>query len=164
MSTSRSGRGREVVAWLFRDPRRLGFAVFGAVVAGLVGLFALSSLAPAARPGQIEEGARKTCFGTVSGFAGEFFDTTRSGWVERAQAWVAPNARQQVAAVDPALVPSGPVRVLTVSDDTASCDARVEVTPPGYAPVLVDVVAQRGGIGDAPEWVVTEWTPAGGSS
>lgn len=161
MSTSRR---REVVAWLFRDPRRLGIAVVGVVVAGLVGLFALSALAPAPRTGQVEAGARKTCAGVVAGFAAEFFDTTRPGWVERAQAWVAPNVRGQVAAVDPALVPSGPVRVLTVADDTASCDARVEVAPPGYAPVLVDVVAQRGGIGDAPDWVVTEWTPAGGGS
>ena len=81
----------------------------------------------------------------------------RPGWVERVTQWVEKGKRQQVTTIDPALVPTGQVRIVELTDDTASCDAVVQVTT-GTGPAWVDVVAQRG-IGAAPDWFVVEWSP-----
>ena len=158
MSTStRASRVRLFAAWLFRSPRRLAVVAGCVFVVPVLAVFALSSFTPAHPSGAAQEGARKTCATTVAGFASEFFDTARPGWVERVTPWVEKGKRQQVTTIDPALVPTGQVRIVELTDDTASCDAVVQVTT-GTGPAWVDVVAQRG-IGAAPDWFVVEWSP-----
>ena len=160
MSTWQQGsRVRGAAEWLFRSPRRLVAVAAALVALPLAAVVALSSVTPATPTTQAPN-ARKSCAGTVSGFSAEFFDTVRPGWLERVSPWVEPRARQQVASIDPGRVPTGPTRVTSVHDDTASCDAVVEVhAVEGVARVAV--VAQRGGIGDAPDWVVVEWNADG---